>query len=152
YPVVFTLPATVAPLALQNPRVLYDLLLRTAWETVQEVASDPHYLGATVGLLAMLHTWGQTRCHHPHVHCVVTGGGLACAVRGGAVGARRWVGCRPGFFLPVRVLSRLFRGTFLAGLRAAYDGGRVGCHGQLAALAAPAAFAAWLTPLYRQDW
>jgi len=152
YHVVFTLPAALAPLALQNQRVLYDLLLRTAWQTVQEVASDPHYLGATVGLLAVLHTWGQTLCHHPHVHGVVTGGGLACDVHGRAVEPPRWVGCRPGFFLPVRVLSRLFRGKFLAGLRAACDGGRLDCHGQLAALANPAAFAAWLTPLYHQEW
>ena len=82
YHVVFTLPAALGPLALQNRRVLYDLLLRTAWETVRELASDPHYLGATVGLLAVLHTWGQTLCHHPHVHCVATGGGLACDVNG----------------------------------------------------------------------
>jgi hypothetical protein len=152
YHVVFTLPAALAPLALQNARVVYDLLLRTVWETVRELASDPHYLGATVGLLAVLHTWGQTLCHHPHVHGVVTGGGLACDVHGRTAEPPRWLSCRPGFFLPVRVLSRLFRGKFLAGLRAAYDRGALGCHGQLAALAAPAAFAAWLTPLYGQEW
>jgi hypothetical protein len=152
YHVVFTLPAALGPLALQNARVLYDLLLRTAWETVRELASDPHYLGATVGLLAVLHTWGQTLSHHPHVHCVVTGGGLACDVNGRVEEPPRWRACRPGFFLPVRVLSRLFRGNFLAGLRAAYDAGQVGCHGRLAALAVPAAFAAWLTPLYGQEW
>jgi hypothetical protein len=152
YHVVFTLPADLAPLALQNPRVLYDLLLRTAWETVRELASDPHYLGATVGLLAVLHTWGQTLSHHPHAHCVVTGGGLACDVNGRAEEPPRWVACRPGFFLPVRVLSRLFRGKFLAGLRAVYAAGQVGCHGRLAALATPAAFAAWLAPLYGQEW
>jgi hypothetical protein len=152
YHVVFTLPADLGPLALQNPRVLYNLLLRTAWETVRELASDPHYLGATVGLLAVLHTWGQTLCHHPHVHCVVTGGGLACDVNGQVEEPPRWLSCRPGFFLPVRVLSRLFRGKFLAGLRAAYDAGQVGCHGRLAALTEPAAFAAWLTPLYGQEW
>jgi hypothetical protein len=132
--------------------VLYDLLLRTVWETVRELASDPHYLGANVGLLAVLHTWGQTLCHHPHVHGVVTGGGLACDVNGRTEQPPRWVSCRPGFFLPVRVLSRLFRGKFLAGLRAAYARGVLGCHGQLAALAEPAAFAAWLTPLYAQEW
>jgi hypothetical protein len=152
YHVVFTLPAALSPLALQNQRVLYDLLLRTAWETVRELARDPHYLGATVGLLAVLHTWGQTLCHHPHVHCVVTGGGLACDVNGRTEQPPRWLSCRPGFFLPVRVLSRLFRGKFLAGLRSAYDRGALGCHGRLAALAAPAALAAWLTPLYGQEW
>jgi hypothetical protein len=152
YHVVFTLPAALGPLALQNPRVLYDLLLRTAWETVQELASDPRYLGATVGLLAVLHTWGQTLCHHPHVHCVVTGGGLGCDVHGRVEQPPHWVACRPGFFLPVRVLSRLFRGKFLAGLQAAYARGRVGCHGKLATLADATAFAAWLAPLYAQDW
>jgi hypothetical protein len=110
-------------LALQNPRVLYDLLLRTAWETVRELASDPHYLGAT-GLLAVLHTWGQTLCHHPDVHCVVTGGGRACDVDGRVEEPPRWVSCRPGFFLPVSVLSRLFRGKFLAGLRRRTTRGR----------------------------
>jgi hypothetical protein len=152
YHVVFTLPQALGPLALQNRRVLYDLLLRTAWETVHALASDPHYLGATVGLLAVLHTWGQTLCHHPHVHCVVTGGGRACDGNGRAAEPARWVACRPGFFLPVRVLSRLFRGKFLAGLRAAYARGQVQFHGKLAALAEAAAFAAWLTPLSRQDW
>ena len=152
YHVVFTLPSGLAPLVLQNQRVLYDLLLRTVWETIRELASDPHYLGATVGLLTVLHTWGQTLSHHPHVHGVVTGGGLACDVHGRTEEPPRWVSCRPGFFLPVRVLSRLFRGKFLAGLRAAYDAGAVGCHGQLAALAEPTAFAAWLAPLYGQEW
>ena len=150
--VVFTLPQALGPLALQNPRVLYDLLFSAAWQTVRDLALDPHYLGAEVGLLAVLPTGGQTLCHHPHVHGVVTGGGLACDVQGRAEEPPRWVACRPGFFLPVRVLSRLFRGKFLAGLRAAYDAGRLGCHGRLAALAEPAAFAAWLTPLYAQQW
>jgi hypothetical protein len=150
--VVFTLPQALGPLTLQNPRVLYDLLFRAAWETVRELALDPHYLGAEVGLLAVLHTWGQTLCHHPHVHCVVTGGGLACDVQGVPEQPARWVACRPGFFLPVRVLSRLFRGKFLAGLHTAADGGQLAFHGKLAALAAPGAFAAWLRPLYGQEW
>jgi hypothetical protein len=150
--VVFTLPHALGPLALQNPRVLYGLLFTTAWETVRELALDPHYLGAEVGLLAVLHTWGQTLCHHPHLHCVVTGGGLACAVNGRCQEPARWVACRPGFFLPVRVLSRLFRGKFLAALTAAHAIGRLGLHGQLQPLADPAAFAAWLMPLHKQDW
>jgi Putative transposase/Transposase zinc-binding domain len=152
YHVVFTLPQAVGPLALQNPRVLYGLLFAAAWESVRELAADPHYLGAEVGLVAVLHTWGQTLCHHPHVHCVVTGGGLACDVHGQVLQPPQWRSCRPGFFLPVRVLSRLFRGKFLAGLRQAYDRGELCCHGRLAALAEPSAFAAWLTPLYQQEW
>ena len=150
--VVFTLPHELGPLALANPRVLYDQLFRAAWATVQEVASDPHYLGATVGLLAVLHTWGQTLCHHPHLHCVVTGGGLACDAQGRVSQPACWRSCRPGFFLPVRVLTRLFRGKFLAGLCTAYQAGRLVWPARLAALAEPAAFAAWLTPLYQTDW
>jgi hypothetical protein len=150
--VVFTLPQALGPLALQNPRVLYGLLFTTAWETVRELTLDPHYLGAEVGLLAVLHTWGQTLCHHPHLHCVVTGGGLACDVDGRRQEPARWLACRPGFFLPVRVLSRLFRGKFLAALAAAHAAGRLGLHGQLRPLADPATFAAWLTPLYEQEW
>jgi Putative transposase/Transposase zinc-binding domain len=152
YHVVFTLPAALAPLALQNPRLVYGLLFRTAWDSVRELAADPHYLGAEVGLLAVLHTWGQNLSHHPHLHCVVSGGGLSCDVNGRVEAAPRWVACRPGFFLPVRVLSRLFRGKFLAGLRAAYDAGRLEFHGQQAPLAEQAAFTAWLTPLYQSEW
>jgi len=150
--VVFTLPQALGPVALQNPRVVYGLLFTTAWETVRELALDPHYLGAEVGLLAVLHTWGQTLWHHPHVHCVVTGGGLACDVNGRRHEPARWLSCRPGFFLPVRVLSRLFRGKFLAALSAAHASGRLHLHGELQALADPGRFAAWLTPLYQQDW
>jgi hypothetical protein len=91
-------------------------------------------------------------CHHPHVHCVVTGGGLACDAQGQVLQPPQWRSCRPGFFLPVRVLSRLFRGKFLAGLRQAHDRGELPCHGRLAALAEPSAFASWLTPLYQQEW
>ncbi len=150
--VVFTLPHALAPLALQNARRVYGLLFAAAWETVRELTIDPHYLGAEVGMVAVLHTWGQALCHHPHLHCIVTGGGLACDVSGRVAEPARWVACRPGFFLPVRVLSRLFRGKFLAGLRAAYAAGQLGCHGRLAALADPATFTAWLTPLYQRDW
>ncbi len=152
YHVVFTLPQALGPLALQTPRVLYELLLRSAWETVQELAADPHYLGARVGLVAVLHTGGQTLCHHPHVHAVVTGGGLSCRADGQIEESPRWVSCRPGFFLPVRVVSRLFRGKYLAGLQTAYAAGRLQFHGRLTALAEPSAWAAWLAPLYAQDW
>jgi hypothetical protein len=112
--VVFTLPATLAPLALAQPRVVYDLLLKTVASTLQDVARNPRHLGARLGFFAVLHTWGQTLVHHPHVHCVVPAGGLSDD-------GRAWHPCRPGFFLPVRVLSRLFRGRFLAGLHNAFD-------------------------------
>jgi len=152
YHVVFTLPAEVAAVALQNPAVVYGLLFRAAAETLREIAADPHYLGAEIGVLAVLHTWGQNLQHHPHVHCIVTGGGLACDVQGQIEDPARWVSCRPGFFLPVRVLSRLYRGKFLALLRQAVATGQVHFHGRLAGLADPQAFAAWLTPLYQSDW
>jgi Putative transposase/Transposase zinc-binding domain len=115
---VFTLPDALDPIALANPRVVYDLLLRSAAETVLEVAANPDHLGARTGVLAVLHTWGQTLQFHPHVHCVVPGGGLS-------PDGTNWVGSRPHFFLPVRVLSRVFRGKFIAGLRAAHDSGRL---------------------------
>jgi hypothetical protein len=152
YHVVFTLPAAVAGLALANPRLLYGLLFQAAWETLREVAADPHYLGAVVGAVAVLHTWGQNLHHHPHVHWVVTGGGLACDANGIVAAQPGWVSCRPGFFLPVRVLSRVFRGKFLASLRQAYAAGRLRLEGDWAWLQAAAAFAAWLTPWYQQDW
>jgi len=115
---VFTLPDVLDPLALANPRTVYDLLLRSAAETVLQVAANPDRLGARTGVLAVLHTWGQTLQFHPHVHCVVPGGGLS-------PDGTRWVGSRPDYFLPVPVLSRVFRGKFLAGLRAAYAAGRL---------------------------
>jgi hypothetical protein len=152
YHVVFTLPAAVAALALANPVTLYGLLFRTAQETLRAVAADPRHLGAQVGTVAVLHTWGQNLHHHPHLHCVVTGGGLACNARGQVETPARWVACRPGFFLPVRVLSRVFRGKYLAALRQAYDAGQLRLGGSLAALVAPAGFAAWLASLYAQDW
>jgi len=152
YHVVFTLPAALSPLALQNPTVLYGLLFRAAWDSVRELAADPHYLGAEVGMLAVLHTWGQNLCHHPHLHCVVRGGGLSCNANGRVHDQPCWRACRPGFFLPVRVLSRLFRGKFLAGLRSAHAAGRLACHGRVADLAEASTFTAWLTPLYQQEW
>src|SRR5262249_11689605 len=114
---VFTLPMEVAAVALANPVTLSNLLFQAARETPQEGAADPKYLGAVPGLLLVLHTWGQNLQHHPHVHAVVTGGGLSCDAVGRVAALPRWVSCRPGFFLPVRVLSRKFRGKFLALLR-----------------------------------
>jgi hypothetical protein len=141
--VVFTLPAEVAVLALARPALVYDLLLRSAAATLRDVAANPKRLGATVGVLTVLHTWGQNLHHHPHVHCVVTGGGLSCDGAGTPDDAPRWRSCRPGFFLPVRVLSRVFRGKFLAGLRAAVTDGR---------LAEPDGGAAWWSAQYRHEW
>ncbi len=143
--VVFTIPAALGPIALQNPRVVYGLLFRAAAETLRQIAADPKHLGAEIGLLAVLHTWGQNLQHHPHVHCVVPGGGLSAD-------GSRWVACRPGFFLPVRVLGRLFRGKFLALLKAAFDGGKLSFHGQLAALASPAEFRRILAGTANTKW
>ncbi len=116
--IVFTLPDVLDPIALANPRVVYDLLLRSAAETVLQVAANPDRLGARTGVLAVLHTWGQTLQFHPHVHCVVPGGWLS-------PDGTRWIGSRPDYFLPVSVRGRVFRGEFLAGLRAAYAAGRL---------------------------
>jgi hypothetical protein len=142
---VFTLPANLNPIALQNPRVVYGLLFRAASETLQQVAADPDHLGAEIGFLAILHTWGQNLQHHPHVHCVVPGGGLS-------PDASRWIACRPGFFLPVRVLSRVFRGKFLSLLRTAFDRGRLAFHGKLGHLADPAEFQRQLAVSARTEW
>jgi len=150
--VVFTLPAALAPLALQNPRRVYGLLFRASQATLQEVAANPRHLGAALGVVAVLHTWGQNLHHHPHVHAIVTGGGLSCDRAGVLDAAPRWVSCRPGFFLPVRVLSRLFRGKFLAGLRRAWEAGQLVCAGSLAGLAAAGAFGRWLAPLSESEW
>jgi hypothetical protein len=150
--VVFTLPAELGDLALANPAVLYDLLMRSAAATLREVAANPKRLGATVGVLMVLHTWGQNLHHHPHVHCVVTGAGLSCDGAGKVDAAPRWVACRPGFFLPVRVLSRVFRGKFLAGLRAALSEGTLVLPGRLAALVEPGRCATWYSALYAKDW
>ena len=143
--VVFTLPAALGPIALQNPRVVYGLLFRAAAETLQQIAADPKHLGAEIGFLAVLHTWGQNLEHHPHVHCVVPGGGLS-------PDGSRWVACRPGFFLPVRVLSRVFRGKFLALLRAAFDQGKLSFHGKLGALADAGEFRRRLAASAQTEW
>jgi Putative transposase/Transposase zinc-binding domain len=143
--IVFTLPATLNPIALQNPRIIYGLLFRAAAETLQQVAAGPEHLGAEIGFLAVLHTWGQNLQHHPHVHCVVPGGGIA-------PDASRWVACPPGFFLPVRVLSRVFRGKFLSLLRAAFGKGRLTFNGKLSPLADPCEFQRRLTESARTEW
>lgn len=137
---VFTLPDQLNTLALQNPRVIYDLLFRAAAETLAELAADRKYLGAAIGLTAILHTWGQNLTFHPHLHCVVPGGGLTAAGQWRAAGKR--------FFLPVRVLSRKFRGKFLALVQAA----ALEFWGDLAPLQDPTAFRAWLAPLYAREW
>ena len=143
--VVFTVPQILAPLALQNPRVVYGLLLRSAGRTLQDVALNPKHLGARIGFFAILHTWGQTLVHHPHVHCVIPAGGLA---EDGCT----WRPCRPGFFLPVRVLSRLFRGKFIAGLWDAFQNGDLELHGALAHLRSRAAFARYLKAASQTEW
>jgi len=143
--VVFTLPAPLAAIAFHNKAVAYDLLFKAAAETLQTIAADPRHLGARIGLVAVLHSWGSALTHHPHVHCIVPGGGLS-------PDSERWVACRPGFFLPVRVLSRLFRRLFLEKLAAAHAQGRLAFFGELAPLAAPSAFAAHLAPLRRAEW
>ena len=143
--VVFTLPALLGPVALQNPRVVYDLLFRAAAETLQQIAADPGHLGAEIGFLAVLHTWGQNLQHHPHVHCVVPGGGPS-------PDGSRWVACPDGFFLPVKVLGRVFRGKFLAGLRAAFDQGKLSFRGKLAALADADEFRRRLAASTQTDW
>lgn len=143
--VVFTLPAPLAQLAWQNKRVMYEALFRASAETLQEIAADQKHLGAKIGFLSVLHTWGQNLLHHPHIHCVVPGGGLA-ADEG------RWVSCRANFFLPVRVLSRVFRGKYVARLREAYRRGELSFHGELARHSSPEAFGAWLRRAYLTDW
>jgi Putative transposase/Transposase zinc-binding domain len=150
--VVFTLPAEIAALALANPAALYETLFQASSATLREVAANPKRLGARIGVLAVLHTWGQNLHHHPHVHCVVTGGGLSCNAQGQIDTVPRWVSCRPGFFLPVRVLSRLFRRMYLERLRQLFDQGKLRFGGPLAALADADRFAEWLTGLSQKDW
>jgi hypothetical protein len=150
--VVFTLPAELSALSLANPRLLYDLLFQAAAATLRLVAANPKRLGAAVGALLVLHTWGQTLQHHPHVHGVVTGGGLSCDARGLIDASPRWVSCRPGFFLPVRVLSRVFRTQFLTGLRTAFAEHKLRFPGSLAALQELDGFAALLAGLAGKEW
>jgi hypothetical protein len=152
YHVVFTLPAELSDLAKANPKVLYDLLFQSAAATIRKVAANPKYLGAVPGLLLVLHTWGQTLQHHPHVHGIVTGGGLSCDAAGKIAAAPKWLSCRPGFFLPVRVLSRIFRGQYLEALEQAHANGELRFFGGLTALADAASFRGLLRRLYAKDW
>jgi hypothetical protein len=143
--VVFTVPHELAAVALQNKRVVYEILFRTAAETLQQVAANPKHLGAQIGMLSVLHTWGQNLNHHPHVHCVIPAGGIA-------PDGSRWIPCRPLFFLPVKVLSRLFRGKFLARLREAFHRDLLAFHGELARLKDATAFRSFLSPLHSTQW
>jgi hypothetical protein len=143
--VVFTLPEELAPIALQNRRVIYNLLFATVNATLRKIAADPKHLGAEIGFLAVLHTWGQQLQHHPHLHCVVTGGGLA-------LDETRWKDSRKRFFLPVRVLSSLFRRLFLDGLRSAYRKQKLVFHGCIADLNDPRLFAGFTEKLRQKRW
>ena len=145
YHVVFTLPAAIADIAYQNKAVIYDLLFKASAETLITIAADPKHLGARVGVLSVLHTWGSALTHHPHVHMIVPGGGIS---RDG----NKWVACRPGFFLPVRVLSRLFRRLFLEKLVAAHKTGQLQFFGDHTSLIDPQAFAAYLAPSRNAEW
>ena len=143
--VVFTLPRPIADIAYQNKAVVYDLLLKTAADTLITIAADPKHLGARIGLTAVLHSWGSTLTHHPHAHIIVPGGGLS-------PDGRRWIACRPRFFLSVQVLSRLFRRLFLQRLTAAYQAGRLQFFADQAALAEPPAFNRHLAALRKREW
>jgi Putative transposase/Transposase zinc-binding domain len=143
--VVFTLPQLVAPLALQNQRLIYGILFRAAAETLLRIAADPRHLGARIGFLAVLHTWGQNLHHHPHLHCVVPGGGIASD-------QRHWISCRRQFLFPVKVLSRLFRAKFVAYLKAAFRKGELGFHGELKSLGEKRTFFEWLAEVRETEW
>jgi hypothetical protein len=145
YHLVFSVPHSLVPLMWQNKKALFALLFEASATTLLEVAADPKHLGARIGFLSILHTWGQTLQRHPHIHCVVPGGGLS-------PDGQRWIRSRPGFFLPVRVLSRVFRGKFVAGLRQAFQRNWLVFHGVCLPLADEKAFAAFLRTLFRQDW
>jgi len=143
--VVFTLPQEIAAVAYQNKALVYDMLFRATAQTLRALAADPRHLGADIGFIAILHTWGQNLLHHPHLHCVVPGGGISAD-------GQRWIACRPGFFLPVRVLSRLFRRLFLTELREAHASGALRFFNTLAPLQEALAFARYLGPLARAEW
>ncbi len=143
--VVFTLPAEITRIAYWNKRAVYGLLFKAPAQTVMTIAADPKRLGARVGMTSVLHTWGSALTHHPHVHMIVPGGGLSPS-------GNRWVACKPGFFLHVRVLSRLFRRLFIEGLLALHRAGELAFFGDLTGLSKPQAFAAYLAPLRKIEW
>lgn len=145
YHVVFTLPAPISAIAYYNKAVIYRLLFEVAAQTLITIAADPKHLGAQIGATLVLHTWGSALTHHPHVHGIVPGGGLS-------LDNQRWVACQPGFFLPVRVLSRLFRRRFLQELGAAYRAGELQFFGEYAELSDPKAFTKWLAPMGQCEW
>jgi hypothetical protein len=145
YHVVFTLPAPISDIAFHNKAVIYGLLFKAAAETLLTIAADPKRLGARLGITAVLHTWGSALTHHPHLHCIVPGGGLS-------LDGQRWVACKSGFFLPVRVLSRLFRRLLLKELSAAHHAGQLQFFGQHRSLAETRDFANYLWPLRKIDW
>ena len=145
YHVVFTVPALIGDIAYHNKAVIYDILFKAASETLITIAADPKHLGARIGMTAVLHTWGSALTHHPHVHMIVPGGGIA-------PGGERWVSCRPGFFLSVRVLSRLFRRLFLERLATAHEAGRLQFFSELAPLANRDVFDTHLAPLRKTEW
>lgn len=143
--VVFTLPQQIAAIALQNKRVVYKLLFHATAETLKKIATDPKHLGAEIGCIAVLHTWGQNLHHHPHLHCIIPGGGLSAE-------QDRWVSCRPGFFLPVRVLSRLFRRLFIEGLKQAFEQDELSFFSTLESLNDKQTFEDYLKPLRSTEW
>ena len=143
--VVFTLPAEIARIAYWNKQAVYGLLFKASAETVMTIAADPKRMGAKVGMTSVLHTWGSAMTHHPHVHMIVPGGGLS-------PDGSRWIGCRPGFFLPVKVLSRLFRRLFIEGLVTLHRTGQLAFFGDQNGLADAEAFAVWLTPFRKSEW
>jgi hypothetical protein len=145
YHLVFTLPAPISDIAFYNKAVIYNLLFKVAAETLRIIAADPKHLGARIGATLVLHTWGSAMTHHPHVHGIVPGGGLS-------LDGQQWVACRPGFFLPVRVLSRLFRRRFLEQLRDAYRAGKLRFFGERQMLVEAKTFAEWLQPLRQCEW
>jgi len=145
YHVVFTLPAPISAIAYYNKALIYGLLFAIATDTLRTIAADPRHLGARIGVTLVLHTWGSALTHHPHVHGIIPGGGFS-------PDGARWVACKPGFFLPVRVLSRLFRRRFLEALEQAHRAGRLQFFAEHAALTEASAFAAWLAPLRKCEW